>query len=81
MTMAAIASERDFVGVYRHYKGNRYRVLGKAKHSETLEEFVVYQALHSSADMWVRPVSMFFENVLADGKCVPRFEKIDGEHL
>lgn len=64
------------VGVYRHYKGNLYRVIGIAKHSETLEEFVVYEALYDNQEskLWVRPRVMFEEMVEVDGKLIPRFE-------
>ena len=51
-------------GIYKHYKGNEYQVLGVAKHSETLEELVVYQALYGSEEMWVRPSAMFEEQVI-----------------
>lgn len=61
-------------GVYRHYKGNRYRVLGTAFHSETLEEMVVYKALYGDGEMWVRPASMWEETVTSDGKEVKRFQ-------
>lgn len=61
-------------GLYRHYKGNRYQVHTVAKHSETLEEMVVYQALYDGGQFWVRPASMFVEEVEIDGKNVPRFE-------
>lgn len=60
-------------GVYRHYKGQRYRVLGTARHSETLEPLVVYRALYGEYGLWVRPLAMFVETVLVDGKRVPRF--------
>ncbi len=60
-------------GVYKHYKGNSYRVLGEAKHSETLEEMVVYQALYGEQNVWVRPKSMFFDHVVKDGQELPRF--------
>ena len=61
-------------GRYRHYKGNPYRVVGLARHSETQEVLVVYQALYGEFGLWVRPAAMFVETVaLADGKCVPRF--------
>ena len=50
-------------GIYQHYKGNRYRVIGTAKHSETIEEMVVYQALYGTGDLWVRPASMWEEQV------------------
>ncbi|MEW9573767.1 DUF1653 domain-containing protein [Rhodanobacter sp. Si-c] len=60
-------------GLYRHYKGQRYRVLGTARHSETEEPLVVYQALYGERGLWVRPAAMFAESVILDGMCVPRF--------
>lgn len=60
-------------GIYRHYKGQHYRVLGVAKHSETEEELVVYQALYGEFGLWVRPAAMFAEHVQVDGRSVPRF--------
>ena len=62
------------VGKYRHYKGKEYEVIGIAKHSETLEELVVYQALYGERGLWVRPIKMFLEEVEVDGKKMPRFE-------
>ena len=50
-------------GLYRHYKGNAYRVLGLARHTETLEPVVVYQALYGERGLWVRPAGMFAETV------------------
>ena len=61
-------------GIYKHYKGNRYEVLGIANHSETLEKMVVYRALYGDNEMWVRPISMWDELVEKDGVTVPRFE-------
>ena len=55
-------------GLYRHYKGQQYRVFGTARHSETEEELVVYQALYGDYGLWVRPLSMFCETVLVDGE-------------
>jgi hypothetical protein len=63
-------------GRYRHYKGNEYEVLGIAKHSETLEELVVYRALYGEFGLWVRPRSMFLEHVEVDGRLVRRFTPI-----
>jgi cyclomaltodextrinase len=63
-----------FIGRYQHYKGNLYQVLGLAKHSETLEEYVVYQALYGEKQLWIRPKDMFLESVEVDGKLVPRFQ-------
>lgn len=69
-------------GKYRHYKGKFYEVLGVARHSETLEEIVVYKALYDSKDfgeniLWVRPKNMFLGTVLVDGKNIPRFEFVE----
>lgn len=63
-------------GRYRHFKGNEYEVLYVAKHSETLEEMVVYKALYGEMGIWVRPLSMFCEEIKRDGKTFKRFEKI-----
>jgi len=63
-------------GKYRHYKGNEYEVLYIAKHSETLEEMVVYRALYGKNDIWVRPISMWNETIEHDGKKQKRFELI-----
>lgn len=64
-------------GKYRHFKGNEYEVLAVAKNSETLEEMVVYKALYGEQDIWVRPLSMWEETVIHDGKETKRFECID----
>lgn len=63
-------------GRYRHYKGGEYRVLYVAKHSETLEPMVVYQALYGEQGIWVRPASMWNETVERDGKTFRRFTYI-----
>ena len=63
-------------GLYRHYKGNTYQVIGIAKHSETEEQLVVYRALYGECGLWVRPLEMFHGTVLVGGKSVPRFELI-----
>ena len=60
-------------GRYRHFKGNEYRVIGTARHSETMEEMVVYQALYGEGGLWVRPAKMWSETVERDGYCGPRF--------
>lgn len=64
---------------YRHFKGNEYLVLHVAKHSETLEDMVVYQALYGEKGIWVRPLSMFLDTKEVDGKIVNRFEEIDNK--
>ena len=60
-------------GRYRHFKGKEYRVLGTARHSETLEPMVVYQALYGERGVWVRPAAMWAEHVERDGYAGPRF--------
>lgn len=62
------------LGVYRHYKGNKYEVIGVASHSETLEPMVVYRALYGEHGLWVRPASMWSEEVEVNGEKVKRFE-------
>lgn len=64
------------IGKYRHFKGNEYEVLYLAKHSETLEDMVVYRALYGEYGIWVRPASMWNELVVKDGKTYKRFEYI-----
>lgn len=66
-------------GLYRHYKGNDYRVLGLARHSETLEPLVVYQALYGERGLWVRPAAMFGESVEVNGRRQPRFAYVGPE--
>ncbi|MDE1868547.1 MAG: DUF1653 domain-containing protein [Candidatus Micrarchaeota archaeon] len=72
-------------GIYEHYKGKQYRVIGTARHSERPEElFVVYQALYDSKEfgnnaIWIRPLAMFVEKVPLDGRLVPRFRLIEKE--
>ena len=63
-------------GRYRHFKGNEYEVIGTAKHSETLEEMVVYRALYGEFGLWVRPAKMWEETVERDGKTYQRFTYI-----
>jgi len=64
------------LGIYKHYKGKEYEVIGLAKHSETLEDLVVYKALYDDGQIWVRPLKMFLEEVEVNGKKVPRFEYV-----
>ena len=63
-------------GKYRHFKGNEYEVIGTAKHSETMEEMVVYRALYGEFGLWVRPATMWEETVERDGKTYKRFTYI-----
>ncbi|MCF2619337.1 DUF1653 domain-containing protein [Oscillibacter valericigenes] len=60
-------------GRYRHFKGNEYEAVGLAKHSETLEELVVYRALYGERGLWVRPAAMWNETVERDGVTCRRF--------
>ena len=63
-------------GKYRHFKGNYYEVIGMARHSETMEEMVVYRALYGEHGLWVRPAVMWTETVDRDGYHGPRFQYI-----
>jgi len=79
MTIRKNKMENLKPGKYQHYKGNFYDVIGIARHSETLEELVVYKASYESKEfgknmLWVRPKSMFQEDVLIEGKKVPHFK-------
>ena len=72
------------LGKYKHYKQKYYQVIAVAKHSETKEELVVYRKLYDDFGLWVRPLSMFIENVEVEGKILPRFEfigEMEGENL
>ncbi|MDN7130880.1 DUF1653 domain-containing protein [Halomonas sp. MC140] len=60
-------------GIYRHYKGSLYEVLGTAQHSESEEWQVVYRALYGDYGLWVRPLEMFIETVTKEGRTQPRF--------
>jgi len=78
--IAAMTSDMTIkLGIYQHHKGMKYRVLGVAKHSETLEDLVVYEALYDNkvSKLWVRPLEMFLEKIEKDGKLVNRFEFVE----
>ena len=62
------------LGEYEHYKGKRYKVIDLARHSETLEDIVVYQAMYGENELWVRPLKMFLEEIEVDNKMIPRFK-------
>ena len=64
-------------GKYRHFKGNEYEVIGLAKHSETLEQMVVYRQLYGDGGVWVRPADMWNDTVERDGQTYVRFTLID----
>ena len=66
-------------GIYRHFKGNLYELIGVAKHSETLEEMVVYRAMYGEKGLWVRPAGMWNEEITRDGKTVRRFTPVEPE--
>lgn len=65
------------LGKYRHYKGKDYEVIGFARHSETLEDMVVYKQLYGDFGTWVRPLSMWEEIVEVNGEKLVRFKYID----
>lgn len=64
-------------GLYRHYKGPEYQVLEVATHSETEQRLVVYRALYGERGLWVRPLTMFTEQLEVEGKRVARFQYVD----
>ena len=64
------------LGVYEHYKGNRYEVVGFATHSENLETMVIYKAMYGDKSTWCRPLSMWNNDIEVDGKTVKRFEYV-----
>ncbi len=64
-------------GRYRHFKGKEYEVIGLARHSESLEELVVYRQLYGERGLWVRPATMFAEVVEHEGRTVPRFTRLE----
>ena len=64
-------------GIYRHFKGGRYELIDVARHSETLEEMVVYRALYGAGELWVRPASMWNETVEYNGERVQRFSFVE----
>lgn len=72
-------SEKLQLGKYEHYKGKQYEVIGIAKHSENLEELVVYRALYGEHGLWVRPLEMFLGEVEIEGKKIPRFKLIENQ--
>lgn len=65
------------LGLYQHYKGNYYNIIGLCRHSETLEELVVYQALYGDYGLWVRPLNLFLGAVEVEGQALPRFKFIN----
>lgn len=65
------------LGIYQHYKGNTYKVLHIAKHSETLEDMVIYQNVNAPDKIWARPASMWNDTIEIDGKTVKRFELME----
>lgn len=68
----------DVIGkAFKHYKGNIYKIIGEAVHSETHEDLVIYQDQADVTKTWARPKEMFFENIIFEGKEVPRFSIIE----
>jgi len=75
-SFSALAQSIIVDSLYEHYKGLHYKIIGIARHSETLEELVVYQALYGEGGIWVRPLNMFLENITINGQSQPRFRAI-----
>lgn len=61
------------LGIYRHYKGGEYKVIGVARQTETDELLVIYRALNDPGQLWARPLAMFTETVIVNGQRMPRF--------
>jgi hypothetical protein len=68
-------------GIYQHYKGPKYEVLGQAQHSETEEAVVIYRALYGDFGLWGRPLAMFQETVNVDGQNISRFQLIEAQEI
>lgn len=79
LTTAMMSNMTIKLGIYQHHKGMKYRVLGVAKHSETLEDLVVYEALYDNkvSKLWVRPLEMFLGKIEKNGKLINRFEFVE----
>lgn len=73
--------EKIEIGRYRHFKGKEYEVLAIAKNSETLEDTVVYRALYGKKEIWVRPASMWNENVELNGNVLKRFTLVEKHEI
>lgn len=67
-------------GIYEHYKGPKYEVIDSVRHSETEELMVLYRTMYGDEDLWVRPYTMFFEEVIFEGKTVPRFKYLGNKN-
>jgi len=65
------------LGKYQHFKGSYYQVLHLARHSESEEYLVVYHPFDNKNDIWIRPLEMFKETIIRDGKSIPRFQFIE----
>lgn len=63
-------------GLYQHYNGEYYHVMGICRHSETLEEMIIYRKLYGDYSLWARPKQMFEENIMHEGCERPRFQFI-----
>ncbi len=77
--MTDLPSDVVLPGRYQHYKGKPYVVLGVARHSETEEPFVVYRTDYGDRSLWIRPLSMFLERIMVEGRSIPRFQWIGPE--
>jgi len=62
---------------YQHHKGGAYEIICLAKHSETMEEMVIYRSVDDHQKIWARPKSMFFDSVTINNETIPRFKKIN----
>ncbi|WP_096084429.1 DUF1653 domain-containing protein [Agaribacterium haliotis] len=72
-----MSQARPALGIYEHYKGQRYQLLGFCRHSESEEELALYRCLYGNFDLWVRPLTMFTEYIERDGQCLARFRFVE----
>lgn len=75
-SFSALAPTIIVGSLYEHYKGLRYKIIGVARHRETPEESVVYQALYGEGGLWVRPLAMFLENIVINKQSKRRFKLV-----
>lgn len=76
-----LAKEFKLDYTYEHYSGKQYKIIAIGRHTETLEEVVVYQGLYGDTEFWVRPLEMFCEEVEINGEVVPRFRSLNNENF
>jgi hypothetical protein len=77
LSFSSLAKSLVVGDLYEHYKGHHYKIFAIARHSESLEELVIYQALYGNNEVWVRPLDLFLEEVIINERSQPRFKLIE----